>query len=119
MSKEKNEMKNYHRIRMQCLNISLYVYFDFDEFNKDYCKGKQIRKDIVSGYSSGNGIWIDLNYKNYKSMVVHEVSHYLDWTFDEVFICKSLLEATEIRAKLHEYLYREVIKIIDKEIKIM
>ena len=105
-----DKIKKHYVIQLKCIFEKLYVYFEYDKFSKDYCPDTQRGNDKV-GYQSGNGIWIDLSYKNYEGIVVHEISHYLDWLFDSEFYKEY---CGEIKARLHEYLYCEVMKIIKK-----
>jgi len=98
-------MKKYYRIYDKCINESLYVYTDYDEFAKVYCPDMKKGEDNI-GYNSGNGIWIDITDKDWRGFVVHELSHYLDWMFEDEFYGKN---CGEIRARLHQYYYDKII----------
>ena len=103
-----------HRIRMKPLGLSCYLYFDYKIFDKIHSDGSELEKD-TTGASAGNGIWIDIKRDREEIIktVIHEISHYLDFIFKDIFIVTEYTEITEIRARLHEYLYGEVMKIID------
>lgn len=105
------------KINLPCVGLSCFVYFDFDKFSKAYELTEGEIADLFDsqGCQTGNGIYINLEAEAPIKTSVHEISHYLDWAFEDVFNSKGNREVTEIRARMHEYLFE---KITDRIIKL-
>jgi len=101
-------------ISLRHLGCSLHFTFDYNEFDKVFELEEDHRKS--AGIQCGNGIWINpsLKEEEIKKTIVHELCHYLDWLWEAEFKIKNSYDSTEIRARLQQELYVDLIEIYNK-----
>lgn len=102
-------------IKIKHLTCSLHITFDYDEFifttnlKEDHSKS--------GGVQCGNVIWINntLEEKDISKFIVHELCHYLDWLWEFEFKINNSYDSTEIRARLQQELFKEIIEMYEEQ----
>ena len=105
------------KIRFNGIDVGVYFYTDYDKFKTSHCPKDYIRESTTVGLQSGNGIWVDMEKETWKKTLVHEISHVLDTILVEYFEITDIMQASELRARMSGYIYKEAVKYIDKNKK--
>lgn len=102
------------RVYLKYIQETIHLTTDIDEYIK--ATGHEISEDYVYGSNSGNCMYINLKQPEEELIYtcMHEVSHYLDWLFENEFKVNEYREVSELRARYQQEITREIYKQINK-----